>query len=304
MKKSGGKAVRYNKWGYIFLIPFIVVYLVFQLIPLVNTIYNSFFENYMSGLTQIGPTFVGLENYKTLFSNGDVWVYLKNTMVLWIMCFVPQIFFSLLLGAWFSDVRLRLKNQRFFKTVIYLPNLIMASAFSMLFFALFSENGPVNTMLIQIGFIDSPYKFLSNIGSARGLIALMNCLMWFGNTTILLMAGMMGIDTSLFEAAEVDGATSMQVFFKITLPLLRPILVYVMITSLIGGLQLFDVPQILTNGTGDPMRSTMTLIMFLNKHLYSKNYGMAGALSVMLFIITGILSLIVFKVTGNDKRKE
>ena len=156
---------------------------------------------------------------------------------------------------------------------------------------------------MQIGFIDTPYKFLSHVGSTRGLIAFMNCLMWFGNTTILLMAGMMGIDTSLFEAAEVDGATSMQVFFKITLPLLRPILVYVLITSLIGGLQLFDVPQILTNGTGDPMRSSMTLIMFLNKHLYSKNYGMAGALSVLLFIITGILSLVVFKVTGNDKRK-
>ena len=113
----------------------------------------------------------------------------------------------------------------------------------------------------------------------------------------------LGIDTSLFEAAEVDGATSSQVFWQITLPLLRPILVYVVITSLIGGLQLFDVPQILTNGTGDPMRSTMTLIMFLNKHLYSKNYGMAGALSVVLFIITGILSLVVFKITGNDKRK-
>ena len=132
---------------------------------------------------------------------------------------------------------------------------------------------------------------------------MMNCLMWFGNTTILLMAGMMGIDTSLFEAAEVDGATSTQVFFKISLPLLRPILVYVIITSLIGGLQLFDVPQILTNGTGDPMRSTMTLIMYLNKHLFSKNYGMAGALSVVLFILTTVLSLIVFKVTGNDKRK-
>ena len=153
------------------------------------------------------------------------------------------------------------------------------------------------------GFISEPYKFLSNTGSARGLIAAMNCLMWFGNTTILLMAGMMGIDTSLFEASEVDGATSTQVFFKITLPLLRPILIYVMITSLIGGLQLFDVPQILTNGTGDPMRTTMTLIMFLNKHLFSKNYGMAGALSVLLFIITAVLSLIIFKVTGNDKRK-
>ena len=303
MKKSGGKAVRYNKWGYIFLIPFIVVYVVFQLVPLVNTIYNSFFENYMSGLKQIGPTFVGLENYKTLFSSGDIWVYLKNTMVMWIMCFIPQIILSLLLGAWFSDVSLKLKGTRFFNTVIYLPNLIMASAFSLLFFTLFSDSGPINSLLMQIGFISEPYKFLSHAGSARGLIALMNCLMWFGNTTILLMAGMMGIDTSLFEAAEVDGATSTQVFYKITLPLLRPILVYVVITSLIGGLQLFDVPQILTNGTGDPMRSTMTLIMYLNKHLYSKNYGMAGALSVVLFIITGILSLAVFKLSGNDKRK-
>ena len=216
----------------------------------------------MSGLTQVGPRFVGLDNYKALFSSGDIWTYFKNTMVLWIMCFIPQIFLSLLLGAWFSDVRLKLKGSRFFKTVIYLPNLIMASAFSMLFFTLFSDGGPINSLLMQIGFI-----------------------------------------SELFEAAEVDGATSTQVFFKITLPLLRPILVYVIITSLIGGLQLFDVPQILTNGTGDPMRSTMTLIMYLNKHLFSKNYGMAGALSVVLFILTTVLSLIVFKVTGNDKRK-
>ena len=303
MKKSGGKAVRHNKWGYIFLIPFIVVYVIFQLIPLFSTIYNSFFENYMSGLTQVGPNFVGLQNYIKLFEGGDIWIYAKNTMILWIMCFVPQIFLSLLLGAWFSDVRLKLKGSRFFKTVIYLPNLIMASAFSMLFFTLFAESGPINSLLIQMGFITEPYKFLSNVGSTRGLIAFMNCLMWFGNTTILLMAGMMGIDTSLFEAAEVDGATSTQVFFRITLPLLRPILVYVLITSLIGGLQLFDVPQILTNGTGNPVRSTMTLIMFLNNHLYSKNYGMAGAVSVVLFIITGILSIVVFKLTGNDKRK-
>ena len=303
MKKSSGKVVRYNKWGYIFLIPFIVVYVIFQLIPLISTIYNSFFENYMSGLTQVGPNFVGLANYKKLFSDGDIWIYTKNTMLLWIMCFIPQIILSLVLGAWFSDVRLRLKGTRFFKTVVYLPNLIMASAFSMLFFTLFAESGPINSLLIQMGFITEPYKFLSNVGSTRGLIAFMNCLMWFGNTTILLMAGMMGIDTSLFEAAEVDGATSTQVFFRITLPLLRPILVYVLITSLIGGLQLFDVPQILTNGTGNPVRSTMTLIMFLNNHLYSKNYGMAGAVSVVLFIITGILSIVVFKLTGNDKRK-
>ena len=112
MNKSKGKVVRYNKWGYIFLIPFIVVYVVFQLIPLISTIYNSFFENYMSGLNQVGPTFVGLDNYRELFKSGDVWIYFKNTMILWIMCFIPQIFFSLLLGAWFSDVRLRLKGSR------------------------------------------------------------------------------------------------------------------------------------------------------------------------------------------------
>lgn len=297
-----GKVVSYNKWGYIFLIPFVAVYLVFQLIPLVSTVYNSFFENYRSGLTQVGPNFVGLENYRTILENQDIWIYAKNTLIMWLMGFIPQILVSLLLGAWFSNPSLRLKGQRFFKTVIYLPNLIMASAFAMLFFTLFSDGGPINSILMQIGILDSPYRFLSNVWSTRALVAFMNFIMWFGNTTILLMAGMMGIDTSLFEAASVDGATSTQVFFKITLPLLRPILIYVVITSLIGGLQMFDVPQVLTNGTGEPMRSSMTLIMYLNKHLFSKNYGIGGALSVFLFIITGVLSLIVYKFSNERNR--
>ncbi len=290
-----GAVVRYNKWGYIFLIPFTVVYLVFQMIPLFTTIYNSFFENYMSGLKQIGPNPVGFQNFITIFANGDIPTYFKNTIIMWFLGFVPQILLSLLLGAWFSDTRLRLKCSGFFKTVIYLPNLIMASAFAMLFFTLFADNGPINSIMINMGLISEPFKFLSHAASSRGLVAFMNCLMWFGNTTILLMAGMMGIDGSLFEAAQVDGATSTQVFFRVTLPLLRPILIYVMITSLIGGLQMFDVPQVLTNGEGNPMRQSMTLIMYLNKHLFSKNYGMAGALSVFLFIITGILSIIVYK---------
>ena len=292
------KVARYNRWGYIFLIPFFVVFVIFQLIPLASTIYNSFFENYRSGLSQIGPNFIGLQNYKTLLSNGDLLQYTKNTMIMWILGFVPQIIVSLLLGAWFSDPSLRLKCQRFFKTVIYLPNLIMASAFSMLFFTLFSDSGPINSILLQTGILSTRYAFMSHIWSVRGLVAMMNFIMWFGNTTILLMAGMMGIDPSLYEAAQVDGASATKIFFRITLPLLRPILIYVMITSLIGGLQMFDVPQILTNGSGDPMRSSMTLIMYLNKHLYSKNFGMAGALSVILFIITAFLSILVFRATG------
>ena len=291
-KYKNNVAGKHNKWGYIFLIPFFVVFVIFQLIPLITTIYNSFFENYMSGLTQVGPNFIGFENFAKLFQSGDLMKYFNNTMIMWILGAVPQIIVSLLLAAWFTDPSLRLKCQQFFKTVIYLPNLIMAAAFAMLFFALFADSGPINSMLMQIGIISEPYKFMSHVWTVRGLIAFMNFLMWFG---------MMGIDPALFEAAEVDGATSGQVFWKITLPLLRPILVYVIITSLIGGLQMFDVPQILTNGSGDPMRTSMTLIMYLNKHLFSKNYGMAGALSVMMFILTGVLSLIVYKMTASKE---
>lgn len=300
--KRRGKVEKHNKWGYIFLIPFVVVYVIFQLIPLISTVYNSFYENYRSGLIQVGPNFVGMDNYKELFAGGYFWLYLRNTLIMWVLGFVPQIIVSLILGAWFSDMRLNIKGSRFFKTVIYLPNLIMASAFAMLFFTLFADGGPINAMLMQSGILKQAYSFFSHAWSARTLVAVLNFLMWFGNTTILLMAGMMGIDSSLYEAAEVDGATSSQIFRKITLPLLRPILIYVMITSLIGGMQMFDVPQILTNGTGDPMRSTMTLIMYLNKHLFSKNYGMGGALSVFLFVITGLLSLIVFRFNQTRKK--
>lgn len=294
MLKKKSNCVRYNKWGYIFLIPFFLVYIIFALIPLITTFYNSFFENYMAGLTHIGPKFVGLENFKKIIADGDMLLYGKNTLIMWVMGFVPQIIVSLLLAAWFTDVRLKLKGAAFFKTIIYMPNLIMASAFSMLFFALFSDVGPINDILVDLGILSKPFRFMSSVSGTRGLIALMNFLMWFGNTTILLMAGMMGIDTALFEAAEVDGAKSFQIFKLITMPLLKPIVVYVIITSLIGGVQMFDVPQILTNGNGSPNNSTMTLIMFLNKHLFSKNYGMAGALSVILFIFTAILSLLVF----------
>lgn len=300
-KAKRGKVVRYNKWGYIFLIPFLLVYVVFQLIPLISTVYNSFFENYRSGLMQVGPNFIGLENYKSLFSTPDIWIYTQNTLIMWILGFVPQIVVSLLLASWFADPQLRVKCAGFFKTVIYMPNLIMASAFAMLFFTLFADSGPINSILMQLGILDQPFKFLSNVWGTRGLVALMNFLMWFGNTTILLMAGMMGIDPALFEAASVDGATSTQIFYRITLPLLKPILLYVMITSLIGGLQMFDVPQVLTNGIGDPMRSSMTLIMYLNKHLFSKNFGMGGALSVILFFITGILSLLVYQFSNREK---
>ena len=303
IKKNEGKDVSYAKWGYIFIAPFFIAFLIFQLIPLAQTIYYSFFEYYRTGLTIIGPNPVGLANYKELFSS-DFLKYAGNTAILWIAGFIPQITISLLLAAWFTDVRLKIRGKQFFKVVIYMPNLIMASACAMLFFALFSDTGPVNSILVDMGILNERFRFLSSVAGTRGLIALMNFLMWFGNTTILLMAAVMGINPSLFEAAELDGCTPRQTFFKITLPMIQPILVYVLITSMIGGLQMFDVPQILTNGKGLPDRTSTTLIMFLNNHLFNKNYGMAGAISVVLFIFSAILCLIVyFNLNPRDERK-
>ena len=293
------KKVDYSKWGYIFILPFFVSFFIFSLIPLVDTIRYSFFEYYRSGLKQIGPNFVGLENYVSLLKS-DMLKYAANTLILWIIGFIPQIVIALLLASWFVDVRLKIRGQQFFKVVIYLPNLIMASAFAMLFFALFSNKGPVNSILLSIGLTKEPIDFMRTAFGTRALVGVMNFLMWFGNSTIMLMAAIMGISPDIFEASEIDGCNSIQRFFLITLPMIRPILAYTLITAIIGGLQMFDVPQILTNGQGSPDRTSTTLIMFLNNHLKSKNYGMAGALSVYLFIASGILCFIVYRITNDN----
>ncbi|MCH5295204.1 MAG: sugar ABC transporter permease [Treponema sp.] len=295
------RKVNYDNWGYFFIAPFFIVFTVFQLIPLISTFVNSLFENYRVGLTVVGPRFIGFENFRRIFDD-NILVYAKNTLVMWILGFVPQIVFSLLLSVWFTNTELRLKGQQFFKTVIYMPNLIMASAFAMLFFTLFSPEGPMNQLLLKVGLISENVRFFESERWVHALVAIMNCLMWYGNTTILLMAGIMGIDESLFEAARIDGASPLQIFFRVTLPLLMPIFVYVIITSLIGGIQMFDIPQILTNGEGIPNRTSMTIIMYLNKHLANKNYGMAGAVSVITFIVTGVLSFSVYSITMKQFR--
>ncbi len=302
------KSISYEKWGYFFIAPFIIVFIIFQLIPLIQTFYYSFFEKYTNTATwEEIERFVGLNNYINIFSEGRIFEYLGNTMIMWIMGFIPQIIISLLFAYWFTSVRLRLKALGFFKTVMYMPNLIMAAAFSMMFMLLFNEIGPINSIVKNFtGGV--PYSFLNHAWSARALVALMNFLMWFGNTTILLMAAMMGVDASLVEAAEIDGCTSSQIFWKIVLPIIRPILVYVMITSLVGGLQMFDVPSILTNGKGSPNDSTTTLIMYLNTLISrSKNYGYGGAVSVFVFVICAALSMVVyyfFTDAGVEKREK
>ena len=255
--KKHRKSVSYAKWAYIFITPFFISYILFTLIPQFLTFYNSFFENYRNGLQQVGPNFVGLRNYIQLLTpdkNGtiDFLRYLGNSLSMWIAGAIPQFLVALLLAVLFTSSRLNLKGQGLAKTIIYMPNLIMASAFSMLVFSLFSNVGPINKMLVASGILDKPYEFFAFKISVRTIIAFMNFIMWFGNTTIVLMAGIMGIDQSLFESANLDGADSVHVFFDITLPLLMPILSYALITSMIGGIQMFDTFAIVPIGTLRP----------------------------------------------------
>lgn len=286
------KSVSYAKWGYIFIAPFFLVYTVCSLVPQFLTIYYSFFEKYRSGLKDIGPNFVGLKNYIALFqpdSVGQIVMikYLGNTMMMWILGAVPQFIVAILLAVWFTSARLNIKYQQFFKTVIYMPNLIMASAISMLFFAVFNQNGPIGQLF--------GWNYEVSTWGTWALVAGMNFLMWFGNTTIVLMAGIMGIDQSLFEAAAIDGANSWKVFTRITIPMLMPIVNYAFITALIGGINMYDIPQVLTKGTGKPNNVAKTLIMQLSSYMgTSKNYGMGGALSVLIFLFAMVLSLFVY----------
>lgn len=124
MNKKKQHHLSYAKWGYIFILPFFLAFFIFSLIPLVDTVRYSFYEYYRSGIKEIGPTFIGLENYAELLKS-DMVGYAGNTLILWLIGFVPQIVIALLLANWFTDVRLKIRGKQFFKIIIYLPNLIM-----------------------------------------------------------------------------------------------------------------------------------------------------------------------------------
>ena len=174
--KAKRKKIDYSKWGYIFILPFFLCFFIFSFIPLVDTIRYSFFEYYRSGIKEIGPNFAGMENYFNLLKS-DMLKYAGNTLILWIIGFIPQIVVALVLAEWFVDARLKIHGTQFFKVVIYLPNLIMASAFAMLFFTMFSTNGPVNSILMSMGLLKKPIDFLGSVLGTRSLVGLMNFLM-------------------------------------------------------------------------------------------------------------------------------
>ena len=317
MKK---KTVEYGKYGYMFIAPFFLVFLIFQLYPLIYTFYLSFVEYKMTGSKLINDGFCGFDNYlkvlktRDFMAGKDIWFNtipmntIKNTLIIWIINFIPQILLALLLAAWFTDTVVKLKGQGAFKVMMFLPNIITASSIAVLFNSLFGNQGPVTLLVRKLPGLGD-YSFLNSKAGTIGLIGFMQFWMWYGNTMIVLIAGILGISPSLYEAAMVDGANSRQEFFKITLPLLKPILQFSLVTSAIGGLQMYDIPALfnVNNGAGQPGRVSHTVTMMIREVAFSQNpdYGYAGAISVILFICTMIISMIFFIATKDrpDKQK-
>ena len=338
------KSISYAKYGYIFILPFFLVYFFFQFYPLINTFVLSFHGN-----DTTVKDYVGFDNYKAILFETDVNYDIikgkdpsirdlpaeekkaarqaeqakvntaqqhelftqsfKNTLILWFGNFIPQIILSLSLAVWFTDAMLKIPGKGFFKIVMYMPNIITAASVAVLFLSLCSESkyGAFNQILHSVGIVediestnsDDFIRFINGKWEPRFVIMFIQTWMWFGNTMIMLMSGIMGINPSLFEAASIDGASSGQVFRKITLPLLSPIMVYTLVTSMIGGLQMFDIPVLFRKAGSDPSEHVRTVAVYIYEKFHTfgtvdASYGYSGAASVCLFIVTLCLGSVTF----------
>ncbi len=209
------------------------------------------------------------------------------------------------IGCWFTDIRLKLRSVGFFKVMVYLPNIITAATVAVLFASLFGfPKGPMNTILINLGVISEPINWFRDVWITRGIVAFIQFWQWYGHSMIILIAGILGISPSLYEAGMVDGATSRQMFWKITVPMIKPILLYQLVTSLIGGMNMFDIPFLLVPN-GGPDRAVETMATFIYRQAFTGgyNYNYAAAASILLFLFVAVISVIMFKTMRQDEVK-
>ena len=295
MKKKKHSEVRYSKYGYIFSIPFIVAYLIFQLYPILYTVVIGFTN--MQGV--ITPDVHILDNpfanFQTILTSPSFRNALGNTFRIWLVNFVPQILLALLLTAWFTDRRWNIKGQGLYKVLIYMPNIITAATIAILFKSLFDyPTSPAQDILLSLGIVDKAINFPISKSFCRGIVAFIQFWMWYGYTMLILISGVLGIDPEIFDAAEVDGANKTQVFFQVTLPNIRTIMLFTLVTSLIGGLNMFDIPKLFM--LGGPDNATTTAAVFIYNQAFSGSYmyNRAAAASMIMFIIIMILSSILF----------
>ena len=290
------RAFSYAKYGYLFILPFVLVFLIFHLYPTIRTVLLAFTD--CKGLGNTTMNFLTSDifaNFKKILADEVFINAMKNTAILWIVNFIPQIFFALLFTAWFTSRRNKIKGQGFFKVVFYMPNIITAATIAILFNCLFAyPKGPINDLLVTSGYLDKTFYFLGSPTAARLIISFIQFWMWYGYTMITLISGVLGINPEIFEAADIDGASDWQIFWNITIPNLKSILTYTLITSLIGGLSMYDIPKMFN--AGQPMNSTLTTSMYIYNKAFSGSYlyAQASAASMILFILIGICSIFVF----------
>ena len=301
------KRVSYAKYGYLFCVPFVIAFLIFSLYPIIYTMLIGFTDLKGLGVTDVhflkeDP----FKNFKTILSNNSFQIAFKNTWKMWIINFVPQIVLALTLAAWFTDTRSKIKGQGFFKVVFYLPNIITAATVAILFAAFFGHPmGPVNDIFMSLGWSDKPIYFLRSKAVAQGVIEFIQFWMWYGYTMIVLVSGILGISPEIFEVAEVDGANRVQTFFYVTIPNLKTILLFTLVTSLIGGLQMFDIPQLFIAKQG-PDNATLTTSVFIYNQAFSGSYlyNRAAAASMIMFLIICVASAFMFMMLRDKEEIE
>ena len=304
MKKKSIK--NYNRAGYLFVLPFVIVFLIFNVYPVLRTLYLSFTNAKIAGVGKI--QWVWFDNYIRVITDKFFWRALGNTLRIWGVNIVLQLGLAFLLTIIFSDIKYKIKGLGVFRVIYYLPNLIAATSVAFLFKTLLDwRYGTFNQIIYQtfkfFGKSYNPIDWLGTAAHAGSTIAVISAWMWFGNSFIMLMAGVQGISKDYFEAAAIDGAGRWTVFGKITLPLLKPILLYVAITSLIGGLQMFDLPYLMADKASASYNSVQTAVMYLYKFGFetgTTQTGYASAIAYILFLIILTVSVVQFKLFNKE----
>ncbi len=290
------KTFSYARYGYLFSIPFILAFLIFSLYPTLYTAAIGFTD--LKGVGKVDFKFLvddPFANFKAILASETFQTALGNTVYLWVCNFVPQLALALLLAAWFTDRRFKIPGEGIFKVLFYMPNIITAATIAILFNAFFGyPMGPVNDLLVRFGFLSEPYNFLVKKNIAQDIVIFIQTWMWYGYTMIILISGVLGISPEIFEAAEVDGANGWQTFWLITLPNIKTILLFTLVTSLIGGLNMFDIPRLFL--MGGPDNATLTTGVFIYNQAFSGGYlyNRAAAASMIMFTIIVVVSMIMF----------
>jgi cellobiose transport system permease protein len=278
---------------YLYISPFFIIFAIVGLFPLVYTAYVSVHEWHLIGGQ---GAFVGLKNFSDVLSAPLFWRGLRNTFSIFLMSSVPQVFLGLVL-AYMLDTNLRAKT--FWRMGILLPYVVAPVAVGLIFSKLFAEkSGMINAVLEAVGM--SPIAWQSGVFASHFAISTMVNFRWTGYTTLILLAAMQAVPRDVYEAAAIDGAGRVRTFFSVTIPMVRPTLIFVVITSTIGGLQVFDEPRMYdTSGQGGADRQWMTVTMYLYELGWGaqKSFGRASAVALILFLIIITFGMINFALT-------